>query len=464
VLAENWDAPVVFTTAAQVLETLFAAGTRAVRRMHALANAVIVFDEVQTLPIRTIHLFNNAVNFLAEQCGSSIVLCTATQPLLDRVDKAKGAIRLASDAELMRDPAAMFCALKRFEAFNETKKPGGWQPAEVAELAVAETLNEGSCLVVVNTKRDALTIYASCKARLKALHENLEDGCLVHLSTHMCPAHRLKKLSAMKSALEENRRVLCVSTQLIEAGVDIDFATVVRDLAGLDSIMQAAGRCNRNGKRSSGKVYIVKLAAVLPKGLGEIANARNITERILDEWKDAMGEAPFELSDPQQMRDFFNYYFFDRQHLMDYKVKHPPAERDDTLLRMLGRNGMAVADGSQPHPRPGGLTQSFMSAAREFRAIDSITQGVVVPFGKTGEDTINLLCSTRDLNEQFRLLRRTQQFTVNLFRHEIETLQQMGALYEAQPGTGVLCLRPDFYSEEFGLDMAGKGRMETLNV
>jgi CRISPR-associated endonuclease/helicase Cas3 len=163
VLAENWDAPVVFTTAVQVLEALFGKGTRAVRRMHALANAVIVFDEVQTLPIRTIHLFNNAVNFLAEQCGSSVVLCTATQPLLHRVDNAKGAVRLANDAELMRDPAAMFRALKRFETFDETRKAGGWQSAEVAELAVAETLGEGSCLVVVNTKRDALEIYSSCR-------------------------------------------------------------------------------------------------------------------------------------------------------------------------------------------------------------------------------------------------------------------------------------------------------------
>ncbi|MES2219564.1 MAG: CRISPR-associated helicase Cas3' [Acidobacteriota bacterium] len=464
VLAENWDAPVVFTTAVQILETLFAAGTRAVRRMHALANTVIVLDEVQTLPIRTIHLFNNAVNFLVEQCGASVVLCTATQPLLHKVNAAKGAIRLAKDGELMPDPPAMFRALKRFETFDETKKAGGWQPAEVAELAVAETLGEGSCLVVANTKHDALTIYFSCKARLEALHENLEDGCLVHLSTHMCPAHRLQALATMKTALQEKRRVLCVSTQLIEAGVDIDFATVIRDLAGLDSIAQAAGRCNRNGERSSGKVYIAKLATPLPKQLEEIASAQNITLRILDEWKEAMGDLPFDLSDPQQMSIFFQYHFFDRQHLMDYKVKHPPAERDDTLLRMLGRNGMAVADGPQPHPRAGGLMQSFMSAAQEFRAIDSVTQGVVVPFGEKGKEVVNLLCYTRDLDRQFRLLRQAQQYSVNLFRHEIESLQQKGAVYEAQPSTGVLCLQPGFYSEEYGLALETKGRMETLHV
>lgn len=461
VLAENWDAPVVFTTAVQVLESLFGGGTRAVRRMHALANAVIIFDEVQTLPVRMIHLFNNAVNFLVEQCGSSVVLCTATQPLLHEVDKTKGAIRLAADAELMPDAPQLFRELKRYETFDQTRKPGGWQAADVAELAVSETLTEGSCLVIVNTKRDALAIYTECKVRLDELQTNMENGCLVHLSTHMCPAHRLEALDAMKTALKENKRVLCVSTQLIEAGVDIDFAAVIRDLAGLDSIAQAAGRCNRNGERNSGRVHIVKLATPLPKSLDEILCAQQDTSRVLNEWKETRGDEPFDLSDPQQMHRFFTYHFFNRSKLMDYPVKH---ERDDTLLRMLGRNGMAVADAPRPIERIGGAMQSFASAAREFRVIDCLTQGVVVPFRERGAAIVNLLSSTRDLAGQFRLLREAQQFTVNVFQQELLSLQQKGALYEAQPGTGVQCLQEGFYSEEFGLDLEGKQGMGVLNV
>jgi CRISPR-associated endonuclease/helicase Cas3 len=462
VLAENWDAPIVFTTAVQVLESLFGGGTRSVRRMHALANAVIIFDEVQTLPVRTIHLFNNAVNFLVEQCGSSVVLCTATQPLLHRVAAEKGAIRLAADAELMPNARQLFRELKRHETLDQTRKPGGWQASEVAELAVSETLTEGSCLVIVNTKRDALAIYAECNVRLDELHANLETGCLVHLSTHMCPAHRLEALDAMKVALKENRRVLCVSTQLIEAGVDIDFAAVIRDLAGLDSIAQAAGRCNRNGRRDSGRVHVVKLAGSLPKSLDEIAFAQNNALRVLNDWKEEGSDIPFDLSDPRQMETFFKYHFFDRRKLMDYPVKHPPAERDDTLLRMLGRNGMAVADAPRPSVRIGGAMQSFMSAAREFRVIDNLTQGVVVPFRERGVEIVNLLSSTRDLDGQFRLLREAQQFTVNLFPQELSSLQRKGALYEAQPGTGVQCLQKGFYSDEFGLDLEGKERMESL--
>jgi CRISPR-associated endonuclease/helicase Cas3 len=462
VLAENWDAPVVFTTAVQVLEALFGGGTRSVRRLHALTRAVIVFDEVQTLPIRTIHLFNNAVNFLVEQCGASVVLCTATQPLLHQVDKSKGAMKQGS--ELMPDPPQLFSDLKRYVTFDKTNKTGGWSAAEVSALAIDEMREQGSCLVIVNTKRDALAIYAEWKEQLKTLDEPLEEGCLVHLSTHMCPAHRLEALKRMKTALasQAGKRVLCVSTQLIEAGVDIDFATVVRDLAGLDSIAQAAGRCNRNGERAIGRVHIVKMAQALPKQLEEIRCAQENARRVLNDWRDDEGDRPFELSDPKQMKQFFKYHFFARANQMDYPVKAPPAQRDDTLLQMLGENGMAADDAKRAGVKRVGLMQSFYSAAQAFRAIDCQTQGVVVPFGKEGIDLIAELSAAHDLASEFRLLRKAQQFTVNVFQHEMESLKRNDAVYEAQSGTGVLCLRVGFYSKEFGLALDGSERMESL--
>jgi CRISPR-associated endonuclease/helicase Cas3 len=361
VLAENWDAPVVFTTAVQVLEALFGGGTRSARRLHALANAVIIFDEVQTLPVRTIHLFNNAVNFLVEQCGASIVLCTATQPLLHLVDASKGAMK--EGVELMPDPPQLFRDLKRYEAFDKTDKRGGWSAAEVSELALAEMLAHGSCLTIVNTKRDALAIHAAWTERLKTLTEPIGEGCLVHLSTHMCPAHRLEALNGMKAALKTGKRVLCVSTQLIEAGVDIDFAAVVRDLAGLDSIAQAAGRCNRNGERKTGRVHIVKMTEPIPKQLEEIACAQTNALRVLNDWREEEGDRPFELSDPEQMQLFFKHHFFARKDRMDYPVK---GQRDDTLLQMLGENSMAVHDARLQGTKRSGFMQSFKSAADAF--------------------------------------------------------------------------------------------------
>jgi CRISPR-associated endonuclease/helicase Cas3 len=462
VLAENWDAPVIFTTAVQVLEALFGGGTRSVRRLHALANAVIVFDEVQTIPIRAIHLFNNAANFLVEQCRASVVLCTATQPLLDRVDKAKGVMKQGT--ELMPNAPQLFRDLRRYETFDKTNKRGGWSAAEVGALAMGEMREHGSCLVIVNTKRDALAIYAQWKEQLKTTEEPMDEGCLVHLSTHMCPAHRLEALSRMKVALNPlaGKRVLCVSTQLIEAGVDIDFATVVRDLAGLDSIAQAAGRCNRNGERVIGRVHIVKMAQALPKQLEEIRCAQENARRVLDDWREDEGERPFELSDPKQMEQFFKYHFFTRANQMDYPVKAPPAERDDTLLRMLGENGMAVDDARIAGVTRGGLRQSFGSAAKAFRVLDSQTQGVVVPFRQEGKNLIAELCAAHDLASEFRLLRKAQQFTVNVFPYEMESLRRKEAVCEVQQGTGVLCLREGFYSNEFGLALDGSERMESL--
>ncbi len=459
VLAENWDAPVVFTTAVQILEAFFGGGTRSARRLHALANAVIVFDEVQTLPVRMIHMFNNAVNFLVEQCGASVVLCTATQPLLHQVDPMKGAMRLAADAELMRDTSQLFRNLKRYETFDKSNESGGWSAAKVSDLAVGEMLEYGSCLVILNTKRDVRDIYVACKERLNALDEPMEEGHFVHLSTRMCPAHRLEALDGMKAALLQKRRVLCVSTQLIEAGVDIDFATVVRDLAGLDSIAQAAGRCNRNGDRASGRVHIVKMTEPPPKQLEEIRCAQQNARRVLEDWRDDQGDEPFPLSDPLQMERFFGHHFFARRDQMDYPVK---ARRDDTLLQMLGENGMAVADSRLVGVKRHGFMQSFASAAREFHVVDSQTQGIIVPFGAEGKGLVAALSAARDLAVEFQLLRKAQRFAVNVFEHEMKALTRSGAIYEVQSGTGVFCLQEEFYSSEFGLTLDGSGRMEGM--
>jgi CRISPR-associated endonuclease/helicase Cas3 len=147
---------------------------------------------------------------------------------------------------------------------------------------------------------------------------------------------------------------------------------------------------------------------------------------------------------------------------MDYPVKASFAQRDDTLLQMLGENSMAVEDARIAGVTRSGLMQSFYTAAQAFRAIDCQTQGVVVPFRKDGIDLIAELSAAHDLASEFRLLRKAQQFTVNVFPHEMERLRQKGAVHEAQPGTGVLCLREGFYSDEFGLALDGSERMESL--
>ena len=257
-LTENWDSQVVFITSVQLLEALFGGGTRGARRMHQLANAVLIFDEIQTLPVNCVHLFCNAMNFLVEHCGSTVVLCTATQPLLNRVDQSKGALKFTKDDDLMPDVKGLFDDLKRVEVMNQ-RKPGGWTDEEIARLALDEVVQSVSCLVIVNTKKSAQALYRLCREAGGIQH--------FHLSTSMCPAHRKEILDKIRKLLDDESPVLCVSTQLIEAGVDVDFGAVIRYTAGLDSIAQAAGRCNRNGKQKdtdgnpkAGRVHVVNPA------------------------------------------------------------------------------------------------------------------------------------------------------------------------------------------------------------
>ena len=460
VLTENWDAPVVFTTMAQVLESLFGGGTRAVRRLHAMVRAVIVFDEAQTLPVKLLHLFNNAVNYLARECGTTVLMCTATQPRLDKLDAKHGALQLAPNADIIQDVGALFRSLRRYTVVDETERSGGWTQADVAEAVCALALERGSCLAVLNTKKDVRAVFQQCR-------ERLPGAVCVHLSTGMCPAHRaqslqwLKRLLVAQAAGENVAPILCVSTNLIEAGVDIDFAAVVRDLAGLDSMAQAAGRCNRHGRRpAGGHVLLVQLPDP-PAQLEEVLHGRKAARRVLGELRRKYPGEAFPLDSPELMNRYFDLVNHERAAEMGYSVGGKNAERDDTLLCMLGSNGLAVREAAatgRPVKRQL-LHQSFAKAAEAFQMI-APTEGVVVPYrdqeGNDGRDVIASLCAAHDLNAEWQLLRKAQRYTLSLYDLAFRQLVANGAAYEAKAGRGVFCLRAEWYDPDFGLrDNAG---------
>jgi CRISPR-associated endonuclease/helicase Cas3 len=456
-LAQNWDAPVVFTTNVQFLEAFFGGGTRGARRMHQLANAVLIFDEIQTLPVNCVHLFNNAINFLVERCGSTVVLCTATQPLLDQVDPEKGAIRIPNGNELMPDVKALFDDLKRVEVLNR-RKPGGWTNEEIATLALEEVKLAGSCLVVVNTKEAARALYRLC--------QTARDACIYHLSTHMCPAHRRLVLRRIRSRLDPNgtRQVLCFSTQLIEAGVDVDFGSVIRFAAGLDSIAQAAGRCNRNGRRATGRVHVVNPRGENLGRLLDIRVGRDIAERVMDDFEESPERFGGNRIGPETMKWYYQNYFFARSGSMDYSVSAQSLGHSDTLLNLLSVNSMAVAEHGRRHGQAPNFyyRQSFMAAGRAFKAIDAPTRGIVVPYGDAGKAVINDLCAAFLPDKEFELLRLAQQYSVNVFPHVLKRLISVGAVREIQEGTGILYLDSRYYSKHFGLSESPVEDMEVL--
>lgn len=465
-LTENWDAPVIFTTSVQLLEVLFGGGTRGARRMHQLANTVLIFDEIQTLPVNCVHLFCNAMNFLVEHCRSSVLLCTATQPLLNDVDQKKGAMKFTRNDDLMPDVKKLFIDLKRVEVLNR-RKPGGWNEKEIAQLAQDEVVQTGSCLVIVNTKKSAQALYRLCQETEEIQH--------FHLSTNMCPAHRKEILAQIRKLLNAKSPVLCVSTQLIEAGVDVDFGAVIRYTAGLDSIAQAAGRCNRNGKQKdadgnpkAGRVHVVNPMEENVDRLKDIQCGKDITERLFADVEAGMENFEGNLIGPKAIERYFEYFFFARHQEMDYPVSAQTIGRDDTLLNLLSVNSMALEEYRRTHQDTAPtiyLKQSFMSAARSFKVIDAPTRGIIVPYGEAGRDLINKLCSTHEVEKQFKLLRRAQQYTVNIFPHVLDQLQKAGAVHEIQPDVDVHYLADSrYYNQAFGLSQTPEGIMEVLNA
>lgn len=454
-LTENWDAPVVYTTTVQLLEALFGAGTRGARRMHQLANAVIVFDEIQTLPINCVHLFNNAIQFLTEQCGSTVVLCTATQPLFDIVDKKKGALRIPEGNELMPDVKGLFDQLKRVELIYE-RKAGGWTNEEIATLAKEEAARAGSCLVIVNTKASAQSLYQLCKLGSRTP--------VFHLSTSMCPAHRKRILRMIRQRLKWEKPTLCISTQLIEAGVDVDFGAVIRFVAGLDSIAQAAGRCNRNGKREVGLVRVVNPKDENLGMLEAISIGRDKTKLVLADFDADPDKYGNDRLGPELMAWYYRSYFFDRADQMDYPVSADAVGRTDTLLNMLSANENAAFDFGNRNPGQAQLhlRQSFMTAAKAFKAIDAPTRGIIIPYGKAGREIVNDLCAAFEVEKQYDLLKRAQQYTVNVFPNILSKLENASAIHPIQAGTQIFHLDPRYYSPEFGLLTEPAGKMETL--
>ena len=446
-LAQNWDAPVVFTTQVQFLEALFGAGTRSARRMHQLANSVIILDEVQTIPINTVHMLNVALRFLVSACGATVVLCTATQPPLEKIDARYRALTIQPDQRIIQNERELFNKLKRVEVHDE-RKADGWSEEEVSALAAQQLQEKGSVLIVVNTKKSARALYHTIT------NNKIAEVHLYHLSTNMCPAHRLDVLNTIRQKLDNKERVICVSTQLIEAGVDIDFGSVIRYLAGLDSITQSAGRCNRHGIRQGlGNVWIVNPREENVESLTTIKIGKEQAERVLTDFNDNPEVFESDRIGLEAMAAYYQYYFYERRDEMKYKVgKDSPAGRDDDLFNLLSTNAISL----QEHQRikqalpdiP--FIQSFQTASKAFRVIDSATQGVVVPYDDEGDELVKDLCGAPELEKQYKLLKKAQRYSVNLFPHEFEKLTRMGAIRAAQQGTGVFYLDNQYYSKHFG--------------
>jgi CRISPR-associated endonuclease/helicase Cas3 len=326
----------------------------------------------------------------------------------------------------------------------------GWDSKQIIGLAARHLENSENVLIITNTKKSALDL-------MQLLDE--DHYTKYHLSTSMCPEHRMDILTKMIKSMEsENKEkpIICVSTQLIEAGVNIDFDVVIRFVAGLDSIVQAAGRCNRNGmNKEKGKVYVLNPNNENLDKLITIKRGKDITERIFNEFKNDSESFDRDLLGPKALRRYFQYYFYSRKDEMGYNVRLNEYGVSDNLYNLLSLNTKSVSANYSKSGDKIVLPFAFKTAGDYFKAIENNTYGVIVPY-KEGIDIINELCSATYLHEKQALLRKAQRFSINIFGYQKDRLFEEKIIFETQKDSGVLYLDKTYYDDLVGLVIEAK--------
>ncbi|MBN2499231.1 MAG: CRISPR-associated helicase Cas3' [Anaerolineales bacterium] len=396
--AENWEIPVVVTTNVQFFESLFASRSSRCRKLHNLAKSVIIFDEAQMFPKDYMLPAMSAIWELVTNYGASSVFCTATQPNLERFLPEGTEI-----TELAPNPQELFDFYKRVEVRHLKDK--------LTDAALIARLREHEqVLCIVNTRKHA-----------SGLFQKLESQDAFHLSTLMCPAHRRQKLAEIRERLETGQLCRVVSTSVMEAGIDVDFPVGYRALTGLDSINQAAGRVNRNMKRSMGEMFIFEPDTDLVRRTPRyVAQGVEVTRSVLRKYDRSPISIP-------AIHAYFEQL---------YALKDP---HDFDFQKVLDK--FYIDRKSQP-------IFKFATVAENFRVIEDITKTLIIPFGKEAKRLVEELKIT-----QYPLytLRKLQPYTVSIYEWEFDALSSKGVVEMAADAYAVLSNMEDYYDPNRGL-------------
>ena len=409
---ENWDATLIVTTNVQLFESMFAAKTSRCRKLHRLVNSVIVLDEAQQLPPEFLQPILDTLKLLVAHYGVTVVFCTATQPALaktDYFDKSKGLDGIEGVREIIDDPDALYLQLDRVQV----ELPADWNtPTPWADLA--ERIAQEDC---------ALTIVGTRKAA-RELHRLLPEGTL-HLSALMCGAHRSDQIEVIRQQLKAKREgvdqkpLRVVATTLVEAGVDLDFPVVYRALAGLDSIAQAAGRCNREGRlEGKGRVVVFIPPDKPPKGL-PAQGAAVCTSLLHDRPENPLERSMFER--------YFKHLYYD----CDLDAKG--------IRKLLTANRE--------------LAVNFRTAAELFQLIDDRDSAlVVVRYEKRRTDIEKWLAMLASQGAERWLMRKLQRLTVSIPQRDANRMLAQGSLaLTTVPGLYVQADTVGLYHPALGL-------------
>lgn len=428
---ESWHAPVIITTMVQLLNTFFLGKTTSVRRFQSLCDAVVVIDEVQTVPNHMLTLFNLTVNFLSTFCNTTFLLCSATQPCFEYADHP-----------LLREPEDVIRFEKQqMEPFRRTQiiDAGRKRLDECPDFIRSVLAETDSLLVVCNKKSEAEFLYRAMAAEV--------ENCF-HLSASMCMAHRRTVLKQIEQALAaQDGKVLCIATQVIEAGVDISFRCVIRLTAGLDSIVQAAGRCNRNGESPTPvPVYIVQCTDEKLNKLQEIQRAKTVSVALLEKFRRTPQSLGNDLVSDEAIRWYYRRLYDEMENgYQDY----PLDGTAKSLFSLLSGNTQYRTPDCN-FSKEYTLVQAFRTAGGLFHVFDENTEDAVVPYGD-GEALIAELSSAQNSAALGEWSRRVRPYTVSLYDYQKRQLEH--ALYRVND---VLVLLPEAYDPQTGLVLDSK--------
>jgi len=399
--SENWDAPIIVTTNVQFFDSFYANKTSKCRKLHNVADSIVIFDEVQAIPVEKLAPCLEVIKELSCNYGVSSVLCTATQPAIEYSENFEHG--LTGVREIIQNVSELFLSLKRTEEFYI---------GEFSEQEIAYKLSQyEQVLCVVNTRQQALDVY-------KALPES--DGA-IHLSALMYPVHRSEKLDEIRERLKRNQPCRVVSTQLIEAGVDVDFPCVFRAISGIDSIAQAAGRCNRNGLHEQPcQVFVFDLPETSTCSF--FKQASQSAAKLFDGFSG-------QLTSPECVTKYFEDYFWKNQQRMDAD-------------QIVERCATAQSGNIQ-----------FRDLA-EFKMIRSASIPIIIALE---HEPVELIRALDFAEQKSGILRKLQRYTVQIYPYQFEEIQHWIEYKEP----GVWCLRTDeMYSPITGLNCSspqGKG-------
>lgn len=443
-LTETWESPILITTLVQLLNALFSNQTTAIRRMSALSESVIVIDEVQSLPKRVTHMFTMALNFLAYGCGATIVLSSATQPCFDQTNQP---LKYSEPADIVPFDRTFFDVFKRTEVRDETA-PYGMDIGELAEASVNILEGVSSLLIICNTKESALQLYTELKRRC--------GGCnIFHLSASMCMKHRTDTLDRINACLRDREKLLCVSTQLVEAGVDFSFESVIRIMAGLDNIAQAAGRCNRHN--DFGGLCGVHLMSLKPgaenlRMLREIQTAQHCANSFLLRFGQNPERYENDLLSDASLAEYYSILFAEPD--VKLRFAYPVTlskDHTENLFDLLSDN-LNHLDRPKFKDRYF-LNQSFKTAGELFEVFDEDTTDLLVPYN---DEALGIIADLNSAQAKFdygflkACVEKAKPYTIHIFEYQKKKLEEYRMLSPIHQGR-FIALDEQCYHPEIGL-------------